>query len=330
MNLAFATRDISKYKSALYQRDVLSELSKRHAVTPVQEPVDMVNAAADAEILILGHEWLDSDGNAPFEIRRMSDNIPTIMILNKEYGALDKKLKYFHQIGARGLVTHHHDLKSLSSFAPAPEVLHWMPFAANDSLFHGSVEPDSKLYDLNFSGVLRNPTFPQTQSDWRERVHRELFYTAKDFILTRRNASKVGRLRWVPITGNWWRDTWNRLRLGRFIQSNENYAKALRMSRFTLCTLSPLGLVGTRFFEAALSGSGILVPVDQDLQGLFPETALFRFSSIPDLIGHLESAQERSSEYIAKVQLAQELAIQKHTWGARIKSLIDFSSSFLN
>ena len=325
MKIIFATRDISNYKAAFYQRDFLSTISSSHEVKLLQEIYEVGPAREfKPDLLILGHEWLDGQGQPPFDVKQLVGAVPTVMILNKEYGFLEKKLEYYHEIGAKGLISHHHNLGSLSDLAPHRDSLHWMPFAANQRLFNNLIKEKGKPYNLNFSGVLRNPTHPNSQSDWRETVHRELFYTLNDYILTRKNALQIGRLRWIPITGNWSKDTWNRLRLGKLIQKDRNYAESLARSRLTLCTLSPLGLVGTRFFECALSNSGILVPADQDVQGLFPEEALFRFSSYEEMLQHVISGRERSPEYLEKTRIAKEFATKHHTWEARVDSFFDF------
>ena len=330
MRILYLTKDISRYKAALYQRDFLEHLSalvQLRVVTSLEELQEINPQGYD--LMIFGHEWLDSSGEPWFELPNFELLPPSIFILNKEYASLEEKLRFPKRVGAKAIVSHHNNLQSLTTYSLEGTPVYWMPFAANDALFHPKLEHEPFAFDLNFSGVLRNPTYPDSQEDFREVIHRDLFRTVNDYIIYADRAKKLGKIRWVPITGDWTRDTWNRLRVFSRMSKDEDYAHAIRTSRTTLSTLSPLGLVGTRFFECALSKSGILTPVGQSLHDLFPEEAIFRFGDSDELLEQIEFVRSDSKESAQKVEKAYEVALTNHTWKTRTSMFVEHVQSLL-
>lgn len=148
------------------------------------------------------------------------------------------------------LLSHHHELQSLTGKQLHMATL-WVPFVADTDLFRPAIP--TKKYDLNFSGVLQNTSHPSIQADNREVVHHEVFHTLGKLSLKEKREFAGYSIFWKPITGYRFTDAWNRYSRGHFDRSKDSYATRLSLSKATLNTLSPLGLVGTRFFESSMA-----------------------------------------------------------------------------
>lgn len=285
------------------------------------EKLNFIEANNHVDIYLFGHQWLDESGEPLFDLNfDLISHGRKVFFLNKEYSSLGKKLAYIALLNPDVILTHHHDLQALAP-QRIESSIEWVPFAANPELF--TPGSGSRHTALNFSGILRNPSFPETQSDDREIVQNLLFNTYKNLIVGRKKPFRPFQVYWSAVTGNWPVDMWNRIYLRNTVQSGQNYAQRLANSRMTLNTLSPLGLVGTRYFETAMSKSLILTPKTSNLQGLFGEEHVVRFElSESSLISAFEFAVSDSNEKNSIVESAFSHAQKHHTWHVRTEQVM--------
>ena len=323
--ICYLSRDTSNYSAALYQNDFFNALRKVADVTLVstQDKLSEVLRGNRPEIFFFGHQWLNEDGNPLFRIdSQVLRGSKTVFFINKEYANLAAKLEYVSKLKPDALLSHHHDLQNLTDMRLDIPIL-WIPFAANPELFRPAIS--SKKYDLNFSGVLRNPSYPSSQADDREAIHHELFHTLGKLSFAKKRQFSKYRIFWKPITGGRFTDLWNRYSRGHFDNSKDSYAARLSLSKATLNTLSPLGLVGTRFFESAMAKSVILTPKDVDLQGLFDESQILRFDvSKSGLLEALKFVSGDSEELNKILEGAYDHALESHTWDQRVRTVLNW------
>ena len=323
--ICYLARDPSNYSAALYQNDFLVALKKVAEVHLVSDSTsfERLRQRGTFDFFFFGHQWLDEKGRPLFELDL--DSLETerkVFFVNKEYANLGKKLEYVSKLNPEVLLSHHHDLQSLTGKKLHTPTL-WVPFAANQNLFRPA--SSAKKYDLNFSGVLRNPSHPNSQADDREVVHDELFHTLGKLSLKQKKEFASYSIFWKPITGDRFTDLWNRYSRGHFDNSKDSYAARLSLSKATLNTLSPLGLVGTRFFESAMAKSAILTPKDVDLQGLFDESQILRFDvSKSGLLEALKFVSGDSGELNKILEGAYDHALENHTWDRRVRAVMNW------
>lgn len=321
--ICYLSRDPSTYLAALYQNDFLRSLRKYAEVELVSSSEQLRNLERerDYDIYFFGHQWLDEEGLPLFEIEQRPTGKPKVVFfLNKEYANLENKLRYVAQIRPDLLLTHHHDLQSLTQKRiEAPAM--WVPFAADPELFRPSNSPSK--YDLSFSGVLRNPTYPSSQIDDRERIQEILFQGLSYKAIRPRKEFRGYSLYWRPTTGQVSTDIWNRFALRNWRQSSDDYAARLAVSKTTLNTLSPLGLISTRFFESAFCKSLILTPNETELHGLFEDSHILRFDiSTKGLLDVLDFATSDSKEARYMAESTFDFSMSHHTWDIRVLDII--------
>lgn len=321
--ICYLSRDPSNYLAALYQNDFLRSLRKYAEVDLVSssEQLRTLERERDYDIYFFGHQWLDEEGLPLFELeQRPTGESKIVFFLNKEYANLENKLSYVAQIHPDLLLTHHHNLQSLTQKSIEAPIM-WVPFAADPELFRPSNSPSK--YDLSFSGVLRNPTYPSSQMDDRERIQKILFHGLGYKAIRPRKEFSGLRLYWRPTTGQVSTDIWNRFALRNWRQSSDDYAARLSVSKTTLNTLSPLGLISTRFFESALSKSLILTPNITELHGLFEDSHILRFNvATRGLLEALEFATSDSKEARFMAESTFDFARKHHTWDMRVKDIL--------
>lgn len=334
MNILYLTENISDYGSAFYQQDVLEHLQRKHTVMtygPKYSNYDSTDdldnilskCALTPDLICIGHKWLRDDPTQrvdPHPRLDLSDtDIPTAMILNKEYTNFEEKIKYIERNQIPLVFTHHHYADQWSDRFHAKFVF-W-PFAVNDSRFKDYGE--EKTYDLSFSGLLRNPNPDVPQTDLRIRVQDELFHTIGDLKLFLRSEYNDYNIFWRVKTTSYVSRALYKLLHRESRLPEEEYKRLYNKSKLTLNTLSPVNLVGTRYYEAMASNS---LAFCQE-SSIYTEYDLFEpgehcVTFKQDLSDFQEKLEYYTKHNDKREQIAQNghaHVMNNHTWSNRIE-----------
>lgn len=336
LRVLYVSDDMGHYTAAMYQNDVIKELSRQlgenFSRIDVLEFRDLIRGSRNnnftPDVVILGHSFLEDNPVLPLSRVTTQDilsyqDAPVIAFLNKEYSRLEEKIKFFENAGVTALISHLWDLARFKSSLP---IFH-LPFAANVDFL---VSNPHRSIDLNFSGVLRNPTFPGSQSDFRERVFRTLFVTIFGVVIRKRSKFKDVRIYWYGISGRRFVDLLNQ-QINLFASrrdSTNDYARRLGEAKITLNGPSPMFIVGTRFYECMASGSVVLTPDFPGLRETFPDSDKI-FLIVKDDLSDFEEVLLGAlrSDLDFRREAAQEAFKNSHTWEVRITELIDWLTS---
>lgn len=341
MKILYLTRNMSGYKGATYQREFLAALelsAEVHAWGPGYQEFDQhliwselkARLPWQPDVLMLGHSWL-ADGNASRlnpqpSLDLTSVDLPKVFILNKEYARLTEKLTFARSIHPLIVASHHHDVeKFATNTGGAP---HFMPFAVAKNRFSDPAAP--KDLDLTFTGILQNPTYPSKQTDFRLRAQSAIFRTVHSFPVVRRNTFKDFRIRWHPFFGD--RRDW----LGRLARrprlAEEEYWALMSRSKTVLNGLSPLGLVGTRYFET-LASHAIPVAESSAVYDHIPGLGKFLLpveantGALHELLGWVNENPYQMQD------MANRGATEvwnRHTWEVRVEGLLESIRNEIN
>jgi len=332
MKIIYLSKNMENYGAAFYQKDVIDELKKRHEVFLYgpgysyynrNDSIDDVISKSsfdNPDLVCVGHSWLSDDPNVKLnchpEISLRNLSVPKAMILNKEYSRLDEKLNYVKSEGMNLVFTHHHDVEKYEK-ATGVEFVFW-PFAVNHERFKDyGLE---KEYDLIFTGLLRNPTWPNTQNDIRIKVQKKLFYSLGELKLVKRYRYRKYKIVWRGQPASRKVAKMNRfLHRERRLASSE-YSRLLNKGKICFNALSPLGLVGTRYYEAMASKCLVFCQGSTLYGDLFKEDKHFvTFSE------DLSNFDEKFFYYLENKNLRQSIVdnaykyvLKCHTWEKRI------------
>ena len=310
--------DFSRYVSAYYQRQFTETLGCAHRIFiygPGHEDYDSRHTIEDVlkqcpfepDLICFAAGWEIEDPKIPeFDPHpaiRVSDiDIPSVMILNKEYKKLAKKLSFIHDNPIRLVFTAHHCYSRWQEQTGVPFV--HFPFATEVNLFRDYGE--KKRYDLGFSGSLH-----EQWTDLRARIKNNLF------------------LRWPVKAPRYWRVRlfWSEgSRLPGFrLPRGEAYARLINRSRMWLSTPSAVDLVGTRFYEIMATKTLLFCSRSTVYAELFKDKVhcvMFNpdLSDFDDLLFYyLNHEDERRTI----VEAAYAHVLENHTWERRIEQFTD-------
>ena len=332
---------MERYKAASYQYEVMKELSKQAQVCfygpgfkgyDLNDSIDevLIKSPFEIDCIILGHSWLNDKNGVkvdPHPLLNLSNtDIPKIVILNKEYTNLDAKLKFIRENHFNIGFTHHHDIKKYTESTNI-EFNFW-PFAFDSEKFSSAAK--EKNVDIGFSGVLQNLNKNADQSDIRVGIMNLFFHTLYDVPFAKKKSFKNIKIFWNSIPRNNLGRLLNRI-LGkhRFLDS-KSYVEALCQTKIYINTLSPMGLIGPRFFESMASGALVLCEESSLYSNIFPKDVYITFkndlSDFEELVNTLLTNKEKQDKIIDK---AYKLAYKDHTWEKRVSSLLDLIHKIL-
>lgn len=340
MNILFLSKNMSRYAGAFYQQDVMDEIARQHNVFfygpgfPQYDENHTLQAilkmpATKPDIIIVGHTWLsDTPGATQITLSPSVDlsgtKIPKIILLNKEYVNLDKKLAYIKEQKFNLVFTHHHDAERYRKATGTPT--HFLPFAVNMRRFVYSPAIPKDI-DLFFSGILQNPYAPEVHDDIRIRIQKLLFHSlGQAYIKKRAKASRLA-LYWHTQATQLPDRILNRAIHGQEKLSDEDYVRMLNRSRLCLNSLSPMNLVGTRYFESMAMRSLVLCPESKHYNGLFSSGKHY-VTFKDDLSDFIEKAlhfTQHSAERNTITDAAFEHARDNHTWKHRVRHITDLA-----
>ena len=306
--------DFSSYNGAYYQHDFAVALSRRHRVfrygrgldgyDPRHKLDDVLRACPfDPDVICFGAGWEVEDMRKPeFDphpnIRVGGSGIAAVMILNKEYKKLDRKLAFVRDNGIRMVFTVHHDYGKWSKETGVPFV--HFPFGVDETRFRDYREP--KRYALGFSGATH-----RQWTDVRERIKERLFVR---WPLKRRTY-------WG--TAVYWSE-WGGLP-GLRPPAREAYGRLLNSSRAWISTPSAADIVGPRFFEVLASRTLLLCsrsPVYGDLLTDLENCVMFE-PDLRDFDDKVFAFLRRDEDREAIVRSARNHVLENHTWSRRVE-----------
>ena len=283
-------------QNELYYKEFLNSLRKKHTVF-----VNKTNISVD--LIVYGYGWV-CDGNLDNALNNKLDNvdnIPSVMILNKEYKNIEKKIQFINQNNIDIVFTPHHKYKEWEVHTNAK--FYKLPFAANRDIFK-----DWKLekkYDLGFTGNLFNSKYYKSGimgpefNNIRERISDEL---SKDVY---NNIS-------MYLNGN------------SYIHGSD-YGKLINSSKIWLCTPSATQLVGTRFYDIMGSCSLLFCKESDVYTDLFePGVHCVTFKDdLSDFREKLFYYLEHDDERNKIIENAHKLFLNNHTWEHRVDQFIE-------
>jgi glycosyltransferase involved in cell wall biosynthesis len=327
------SRNMAYYAAAYYQRDFLEEL-KRQGDCFIYGPgfpdydsgrnlTDVLRRAPfRPDVVFTGHSFLEDNPRMPLltmpAIDLSQSTLPIFGFVNKEYSRLQEKLEFISNSNYSLVFTHHHSIGDLSPGFPTRHI--FLPFGVNLSRF--PIESRTKKYDLGFSGLLKNLTFGNLQTDTRKEVFDQLFVTLAGMKLKQRSAFSDLTISWNTWTGNRGLDFISSF-LGRSRKmTTEEYRLALQTSRIWLNFPSPLDLVSTRYFEAMASGAVVLAQESRGVSSVFPRDLVRTFSGPSDFAHTLRKNIEDEEALRFTAQAAQDWVREKGTWESRVEALL--------
>ena len=341
MKIIYLSKNMSNYKGALYQHDVMEEFSECADVkfygpgfegfNPTERIKITIQRLGGADILIIGHAWLiDTPGQPvdPYPELHLEDcSIPKVMILNKEYANLNVKLQWISEKNFSFGFSHHHNVSLFEEKTKIP--FKFSPLAFNEKLFNKN-NIETKDIDFAFCGLLKNNLDNIGQSDARIITMRKLFHCIGDIPFQKKSKYKKQKIYWNAIPRNTlMRYAATLLKKYRFL-SNEDYVKLQLRSKTFLNTISPMGLVSTRFFENMACKALIFCEESNDVKRIFPLECYINFKKdFSDFDEKFEIATSDSIEKTKIVQTAFDLAYSEHTWKIRVNSMMNSIYSLL-
>lgn len=311
----------------------MEEMARQHEVFfygpgfPFYDPEDKIEDVISKspflkpDLICVGHSWLGDNKDHGIHVHQQlnltNTTIPKVMFLNKEYVLLNEKLKFVNDNDICCVFSHLHNICEFVHNNKKAEFIFW-PFAANDKVFHRrNLE---KKYDLCFTGVLRNRIHSQTQVDFRIQVQRKLFYTIGELKLCKRRRVRKLDIYWDGIPANDVARKINDLLRKPKRLSITDYSLLLNQSKICLCSLSPMGLISPRYFEAMASACLVLCPDTIEHRYHFQDG----FNCImvkPDLSNFYDRFEFAiNSEAVSGIiQNAYTDVMKNHTWRVRIE-----------
>ena len=255
---------MDQYGGASYQNDVATELAAQHDVFfygpghdsyDATESIDDILAKAQwiPDIVCVGHAWLADSPSKRItphgEVQLRELPIPKVILLNKEYTRLKDKLAYIREQKFGLVLTHHHATDEYER-ATGSKTVFWAFAADGKKFFPRDLTRD---IDLFFSGGLQNRSHPDAQNDLRVLVQGKLYFSIGELKLLRRRTFGDRNIFWNAFSGVKWITLLDRA-LGRYQRiPDDEYQMMFSRSKVCFCTLSPLDLVGPRYFEAMAS-----------------------------------------------------------------------------
>ena len=305
--------DFSQYTSAYYQHEFTQALGREHTVFQygpgcpgysnghtIQDVLEMCPFEPDVICFAAGWEIEDEsipeyDPHPAIDVRGL--DIPSVMILNKEYKKLPQKFDFIRRNEIRIVFTVHHHFQEWQEQL-GTQFVHF-PFAVNENVF-GNFD-EKRVYALGFSGLLQ-----LRYSDVRTRVKNRLF------------------LSWPLKRPRYWRTRifwFDGRRIPLVNRHVSDYARLLARSKMWLATPGPAELVGTRYYEVMASGTVLFCSRSDAYGGLFVEgkhCVMFE----PDLGDFDEVLFRYLRDSDAREQIAhagRAHVLENHTWSRRVQ-----------
>ncbi len=342
MRILYLTINLESYNEAFYQKDVITFLQKSHKVFLYGPGFSCFNKSDSLQsilikcgfkpdLICIGHSWLNDDKNKP--INRLPNlllrnaSIPKVMFLNKEYNRLKDKLDYINKNNINLIFTHHHNITFYKK-KTLKEFVFW-PFGVNQNNFKDYGK--EKKWDLLFTGILRNPNPNVPQTNMRITIQKKLFLSLGQIKLIQKPRYWNYKIFWRALTTKPYINYLSDFIFRRKRLKSEDYYTVMNESRICICTLSPINLVGTRYFEAMASKTMVFCQKSSAYYGLFePKRHCITFKNdLSNFDKKLRYYLENESERKKIVERAYTQILNFHTWEKRIEQFIKVVEEFI-
>ena len=327
MKILYLTRPYADYQGANYQSDVINFLCKKFEVTvkvlqtsygtPNGELItknyqnNLIDQANCFDLVFLGHNLLGdhpTENIKPFGLEFLHKvKTDKVAFVQKEYARLKDKLEFFKKFKIKILISHLGDVSKIKLTDYNPKVI-FIPFGFDPEVFKKNNQL-SKKWDLCFSGILKNPTWPDEEQIYRKETMSKLFVTLNWIKILKKTPARIFWNSFMP--GEGLKNILNRYkRLGTI-----DYYEMLSQSKFTLCTTS-CGLITPRFFESMASGS---TPIT------FPNQYVNKITGLNENLCVVNNFSELETKILGKQEpnpeQVMEFAHSNHSWEHRINLL---------
>ena len=241
-----------------------------------------------------------------------------LFILNKEYTRLNDKLQWAKDSKIDVIYTHHHLAEKYQERIGIKTVF-W-PFGVNIKRIKKNRE---KTIDIAFSGILQNTNLKKIQSDLRVKILKKFYYVLYDIKIAKKNKYKNINI----IFNSMPRKSFAR-RISRSIGQykrfdDEEYFSLMAKTKIYINTLSPIGLISTRYYENMASKSLVFCEESDIYPKIFMKNTYVTFKiDLSDFDEKLIYLIENPHEVSNIVEKAYKHFLEKHTWEYRICQLL--------
>jgi glycosyltransferase involved in cell wall biosynthesis len=222
--------------------------------------------------------------------------LPKLIFLNKEFINVNAKLEYIkrHKFDLVSTILNKDIHKPLEDACGGIPFIH-IPHGIDPIRFRPlDIE---KKYDFGFLGALF------TQRDVKDRAR------VKEILFKESELAKHYKILWA--------DDVNKL-----FFKGEAYIEALNSCKMFLSTLSPMGIIGTRFYELSACKTMMIAPRGEYDGDFVDKKNIIMFDDNKDFVKKFMFYLENDEARNAIAERAYRDAIDNHTWDARIKKLM--------
>tara|TARA_Y100000768_G_C23918927_1_gene653833 strand:- start:133 stop:1056 length:924 start_codon:yes stop_codon:yes gene_type:complete len=292
-------------KTCNYYKDIVVALKLDHDVLVVNDNKDLVNKINKfkADIIIIGFGVSSGEKKGFLKINLEVD-IPTYVILNKEYTQLKEKLDWIKSIKppVKKVFSVHHDVLKYQEYCNIPFTR--IMWSADDKIF--KQYDNNYTADLFFSGVIRE----EQTDNIREKIYNKLKELEKYKLMIKVSHFKNKKLS-------------NKL----YTLSNEEYARAINDSKIALSTTGPVDIVGTRYFEI-MAVNKALIMCNRMPEEIYEDIVIDKMNCVMfddenDFIEKCKYYLEHEEERKEIVNNAYKYFLERHMWKHKITHLID-------
>ena len=334
MKILFLSKDMSCYKAAMYQNEIIDEISRQADVRlfcPRDEMKDVINIDQIIkdiqfvpEFIFVGHSWLSDNYEGEIEnfpyIKIKDSKIPKAIFLNKEYVRLEDKLDWIRENRFLLAFSHHHNIsyyerRSLTKF-------YFIPFAF-DSKKIKKLSKTNKVFDLSFSGILQNKNLGASQSDIRKKVMKEIFHTFCNIPIIKKKKYQKLSIFWNSIP-----DRILCVRISQLIAKyrrldDNEYFEMQKKTKVFFNSPSPIGIVSPRIFENMACKCLPLCSESESYYEVFTRGSIVTFKDdLSDFGQKLSFLLENEKQIDKIIRKNFNEVYKKHTWKIRINSLM--------
>ena len=317
LNILVLQPDFSQYGAAYYQHQFTMALSRVHRTFRYGKGLQNYDTAHTIEdvlklcpfepdLICFAAGWeiepLEVPEFDPHPAINVSNvDIPSVMILNKEYKKLDRKFQFILDNEIKLVFTVHHHYDHWAS-QTGVRFVHF-PFAVDETMFKDYGE--RKRYDFGFSGRLHDQW-----TDIRVRI--------KDRIFLKRPVKRP----------QYWRTRifWSEGRIPKLrLPTGEAYVRLINRSRVWLSSPSAIEIVGTRFYEIMATKTLLFCNRSPAYSGLFEDNVhcVMFDSDLRDFDERLLYYLEHDGEREAIVRAGYQHVLDNHTWDRRIEQFTE-------